>query len=103
LAFGIDLTAGGTGLIIITFIIGLLAGVVVKRVLKLAIAIVALVILLAVAGYVNLNPDQVSKETIYRAFSKVPPITSTASQVATLLPITSAAFLIGVALGLWKG
>ncbi len=103
MAFGLDLTAGGIGLTITIFTIGLLLGVVVKRVFKLAIAIISLVVLLVLTGYVNLNPDQVSKETIYRAYSLAPTIASTTSQVATLLPLTSTAFLAGIAIGLWKG
>ncbi len=79
-------------------------GVVVRRVLKLAVAIVALVIVLVATGYINLSLDQTGKETIYHAFSAATPsVVSTASQVATLLPISSAAFLIGIALGLWRG
>ncbi len=103
MAFGLDLTAGGIGLTITTFSIGLLLGVVVKRVFKLAMAIISLVVLLVLTGYININPDQVSKETIYRAYSLAPSIATTTSQVATLLPITSAAFLAGTAIGLWKG
>ncbi len=103
MAFGIDLTSGGAGFIIVTFIIGLLLGVVVKRVFKLAVAIVALIVILFVTGYVNLNQDQFGKETFYRAYSLAPNVISTVSQVATLLPLTSAAFLAGVGLGLWKG
>lgn len=105
MALGIDLTAGGTGFIIVTFVIGLLLGVVVKRVFKLALAIVALIVVLVVAGYVNLNltQNQSGKEIIYRAYSYVPSVVSTVQQVTTLLPLTSAAFLAGIALGLWKG
>jgi len=103
--FGLDLTAGGAGFIVVTFIIGLLLGVVVKKVFKLALAIVALIAVLIVTGYVNLNwsQNQVSGQTIYRVYSYVPGVVSGIQQVATLLPLTSAAFLAGVALGLWKG
>ncbi len=101
--FGLDLTAGGIGLTITIFTIGLSFGVVVKRVFKLALAIISLVVLLVLTGYVNLNPDGVSKETIYHAYSYAPSIASTTSQVATLLPLTSAVFLAGIAIGLWKG
>ncbi len=76
-----------------------------KRVFKLALAIVALVVVLVVTGYVNLNlnQNQAGKEVIYRAYSYVPTVVSTVEQVGTLLPLTSAAFLAGIALGLWKG
>ena len=103
MAFGLDLTTGGVGLTLTIFTIGLLLGVVVKRVFKLAMAIISLVVLLVLAGYVNINPDQFSKDTIYRAYSYAPSIASTTSQVATLLPLTSAVFLTGIAIGLWKG
>ena len=105
MAFGLDLTAGGTGFIIATFIIGLLLGFVVKRVFKLALAIVALIVVLVVTGYVNLNlnQNQSGQQLIYRAYSYVPTVVSTVQQVGTLLPLTSAAFLAGIALGLWKG
>lgn len=105
MGFGIDLTAGGTGFIIVTFVIGLFLGVVVKRVFKLALAIVALITVLVVTGYVNLNLNQnhSGQEIIYRAYSYVPSVVSTVQQVATLLPLTSAAFLAGIGLGLWKG
>jgi len=105
MALGLDLTTGGTGFIIVTFIIGLLLGIVVKRVFKLALAIVALIVVLVVTGYVNLNwnQSQISGQTIYRVYSYIPGVVSTIQQVATLLPLTSAAFLAGIALGLWKG
>ncbi len=105
MVLGLDLATGGTGFIIVTFIIGLLLGIVVKRVFKLALAIVALIVVLVVTGYVNLNwnQNQISGQTIYRVFSYIPGAVSTIQQVATLLPLTSAAFLAGIALGLWKG
>ena len=106
MVFGIDVTSGGAGFIIVTFIIGLLLGIVVKRVFKLALAIVALVVVLVLTGYVNLSlgQNQVTKETIYHTFSStLPSVVNTAQQVATILPLTSAAFLAGIGLGLWKG
>ena len=102
--FGLDITTSGTGFIIATFIIGLLLGVIVKRVFKLALAIIALIVVLFVTGYVNLSLSEVNQETILHAFTaNAPAVASGAQQVATLLPLTSAAFLIGIALGLWKG
>ena len=84
--------------IAILFVIGLLVGVVAKRTLKLALAIIALVILLGVAGYVS-PPSQ---QTIYNVFSQGG-VVSRVSQVATILPLSSAVFLVGLAIGIWKG
>ena len=100
---GIDLTPGSAGFIAITFVIGLLAGVVVKRIFKLVIGIVALVILLAVAGYVNLNPGDLSSRVENAFSSNTGTVSHTVSSIASVLPISSGIFLVGLALGLWKG
>ena len=94
----IDIPAGGATFIAILFIIGLLVGVIAKRAFKLAIAIISLVILLGIAGYIS-PPSQ---QTIYNVFSQGG-IVSSVSQVATVLPFSSAVFLVGLAIGIWKG
>jgi hypothetical protein len=88
---------------LIVLAIGFLMGVVLKKTVKLGLAILSLVGLLIATGYLNLQLSQPSTETIYRVFSTVQPVASQASGLATLLPITSTAFLIGLALGVWKG
>jgi len=71
---------------------------------KLGLAIVSLVGLLVATGYINLKLDDNTKITIYRAFSsQIPAVASQASSIATILPMTSAAFLVGLAIGIWKG
>lgn len=72
--------------------------------MKLGLAIISLVGLLVATGYINLRLDDNTKTTIYRVFSsQAPAVVSQASGLATVLPITSAAFLVGLALGIWKG
>ncbi len=83
--------------------IGFLVGVVLKKTVKLGLAILSLVGLLVAAGYINLKFSDSSKTTIYKVVSEVPTVASEASGVASILPITSAAFLVGLALGIWKG
>ena len=86
--------------LIVPFIIGLLAGVIVKRALKLILVIIVLVIVLAVVGYVQLP----SVEAILRqGLTYLPPIQEKASPIVNILPYSSASFLLGLALGLWKG
>jgi hypothetical protein len=94
----IDIPAGGAMFIAVLFIIGLLVGIVAKRAFKLAIAIIALVILLGIAGYIS-PPSQ---QTIYNVFSQGG-IVNRIEQVTTILPLSSAVFLIGLAIGIWKG
>jgi len=76
---------------------------VLKKTVKLGLAILSLVGLLVTAGYINLQLSESSKATIYRVFSQAPQVASQASAVSNILPITSAAFLVGLALGIWKG
>jgi uncharacterized membrane protein (Fun14 family) len=93
----------GTIAVLTVFAIGFLVGIVLKKTFKLGIAIISLVAFLAATGYINLQLSDTTKTTIYRAFSQTPSIASKASSLASILPITSGAFLIGLALGIWKG
>jgi uncharacterized membrane protein (Fun14 family) len=88
---------------LIVLAIGFLAGVVLKKTVKLGFAIISLVVLLVATGHINLQLGETTTATIYRAFSQAPTIASQSSGLASILPITSAAFLIGLALGIWKG
>ena len=103
MAFSFDLGSGLllSGLIVLA--IGFLVGVVLKKTVKLGLAIIALVGLLVATGYLNLKLSDTNKTTIYRVASQFPAIASQASGLANFLPITSAAFLIGLAIGIWKG
>ena len=88
---------------LVVLAIGLLVGIVLKKTLKLGLAIASLVALLAATGYINLQLSDSSKTTIYRVFSQAQTVAGQASVVASILPITSAAFLVGLAIGIWKG
>jgi len=103
MANGLDLTTITSVLSVTTFIIGILLGVTIKRAIKLALAIVALVGLLAVTGYLNLAWSMPSANTIYYVFNGAQPVASQAIGLTSLLPISSATFLAGAAIGLWKG
>jgi uncharacterized membrane protein (Fun14 family) len=100
---GFDLTTITSVLSITTLIIGILLGVIIKRAIKLALAIVSLVVLLAVTGYLNIAWSTPSANTIYYVFNGAQPVPTQAIGLASLLPISSATFLIGAAIGLWKG
>ena len=94
-----EITPGGATFFVLLFLAGLMIGVVAKRTIKLAIALVGLVIILSAAGYVATpNP-----QTIFNVFSQSGGAISQAEQFVMVLPVSSAAFLIGLAIGLWKG
>lgn len=88
---------------LVVLVVGFLVGVIIKRTVKLGLAILSLVGVLAALGYINFQLGTSSPETIYRVFSYAKPLASQATSIAALLPVTSAAFLAGLALGVWKG
>ena len=99
-----DLATSGLVATGIVFMIGLFIGVIAKKALKRGLAILSLVILLAATGYITLNPQRIIQGVIQYAFS--PGSTAAASQAAglvSILPYASAAFLVGLAVGIWKG
>lgn len=86
--------------IVIPFLIGLILGVVVKKTIKLILAIVVLIAILVIVGYTQLP----AFEDIARAATKyLPMLWAEAGPLINILPYSSATFLIGLALGLWKG
>ncbi|MEM3402115.1 MAG: hypothetical protein QXT22_01370 [Candidatus Hadarchaeales archaeon] len=85
--------------IAVPFIIGLLVGAVVKKAVKLLIAVVALVVVLIATGAISLRFQDIYS----KAMEFLPKIYESGSAVVNVLPYSSAAFLIGLAIGLWKG
>jgi uncharacterized membrane protein (Fun14 family) len=99
----LDFGSGAVVPALVVLAIGFLLGVVLKKTAKLGLAILSFVGLLVATGYINLQLSESSKTTIYRVFSQAPQVAGQASATASILPITSAAFLVGLALGIWKG
>jgi len=86
--------------IVIPFLIGLIIGVVVKKTIKLILAVVVLIAILVVVGYTQLP----TFEDIAGAATKyLPMLWAEAGPLINILPYSSATFLVGLALGLWKG
>ncbi len=85
--------------IVVPFIIGLLVGAIIKRTLKMAILIVALVIVLIAMGTISLTYEDVYD----KAMDYLPKIIDTGEGLKDVLPYLSITFIIGLALGLWKG
>ena len=85
--------------IIIPLIIGLLVGVIIKRSVKLMFSVAAVVVLLVMTGYLSLTVQDIYDQ----AMKILPSIIQTGSGVLDVLPYSSTMFLIGLALGLWKG
>lgn len=81
------------------FLIGLLIGAIVKKALNLIVLGVALVIVLIATGSVSL-----AYEDVYdRALETLPKLWGDAQGWVGVIPYSSVGFLIGLAIGLWRG
>ncbi|MBS7635035.1 hypothetical protein KEJ34_06045 [Candidatus Bathyarchaeota archaeon] len=85
--------------IAVPFVIGLLVGLIVKRTVKLAFAAIALAIILVVTGFVSFT----FQDIFDNAMKILPKIIDLGSSLQNILPYSSITFIIGLALGLWKG
>lgn len=85
--------------IVLPFVIGLLVGAIIKRTVTLAILIIALIAVLSFTGYVSLSVSDIYE----KAAEYLPKIAGQTETLKNLLPYTSISFLIGLAIGLWKG
>lgn len=86
--------------IVAPFIIGFLVGIIIKSAIKVGFAILFLIIILIFLGI--LSPQQVIgwAVSIVKSGSAV---TTKAEQIAGYLPYSSVTFLIGAAIGFFKG
>ena len=85
--------------VVLPFIVGLLVGAVVKKALKLLIAVVVLVVILVTTGALSLTFTDLYDQ----AMNFLPKLYDVGVGWLNVLPYSSVAFLIGLALGLWKG
>ena len=85
--------------VIIPAIIGLFVGVIVKHSVKLVFLVAALVILLVLTGNLSLT----FQDVLDQAIKFLPKIIGTSSGLINVLPYSATTFIIGLALGLWKG
>ena len=81
--------------IVMPFIIGLLAGAVIKKAAKLLIVVVALIIVLVATGVLSLTFTDLFDE----ALKFLPKLYDIGSGWLNILPYSSVSFLIGLALG----
>ncbi len=85
---------------IVPLILGFIVGVIIRTALKIGIALVILVVILIALGIVT--PDQVLQPLLSLVKSG-PDLASQAQRLAGYLPYSSLTFILGLAVGLWKG
>ncbi|KXB09627.1 hypothetical protein AKJ35_00530 [candidate division MSBL1 archaeon SCGC-AAA833F18] len=81
------------------FLIGLLVGALVKKAMSLIVVGVALVIVLIATGALSLSYSDIYD----KAMETLPQLWSKAQGLKGVLPYSSVSFLIGLAIGLWRG
>lgn len=85
--------------LLIPFILGFLTGIIVKKAVKLIFAVIALIIALVATGYLSIGFKEVREKTL----EYLPKILGEARGEIQILPYSSGSFLVGLAIGLWKG
>jgi uncharacterized membrane protein (Fun14 family) len=85
---------------IVPLILGFIVGVIIRSALKIGIAIAVIILILIAAG--TISPNQVLQPLLSLVKSG-PDLVTYAQRVAGYLPYSSLTFLIGLAVGLWKG
>ena len=85
--------------ILAPFLIGLFVGIIIRRGFKLMLAVVALVLVLIATGFVSLT----FRDLYDRAMEVLPRLYDLGRGYLNVIPYSVPAFLVGLALGLWKG
>jgi len=85
--------------IAVPLLIGLFVGSIVRKSIKIVFPIVALLIVLVATGFITLSYQDIFD----RAMTVLPRVINTGEGLIDSLPYTSSSFLIGLAIGLWKG
>lgn len=85
--------------LLIPFILGLLLGVIVKKGFELILLVAATVLILSATGYISYGIGDLKAA----AMKYLPNIIGKAQSKLALLPYSTPAFLVGLAIGLWRG
>ncbi|MFP3226991.1 MAG: hypothetical protein RXQ80_08760 [Sulfolobaceae archaeon] len=85
---------------LVSVLLGLLVGYLVKNIIKIGLTILAIIIILIAIGVISPHTVISGIETIT---SYTPQIEEYVSQILTYLPYNSLLFIIGFVIGLWKG
>jgi len=76
----------------------LLVGTIVKKAMKLVFAVIALIVVLVATGALNLTFGDIWT----KAMDFLPKLYESGKGILDVLPYTSASFLIGLGLALWR-
>ncbi|MFP3259382.1 MAG: hypothetical protein RXQ22_00500 [Sulfolobus sp.] len=85
---------------LVSVLLGLLVGYLVKNIIKIGLTILAIIIILIAIGVISPHTVISGIETVT---SYTPQIEEYVSRILTYLPYNSLLFIIGFVIGLWKG
>ena len=89
--------------VVAPFLIGLIVGVIIKRAFKLIVVVIALVLILIAFGYMAMPSLPGFGELFQNAMKYLPLIQKEGGALVNLFPYSSASFLVGLGLGVWRG
>ncbi|MDT7876546.1 MAG: hypothetical protein RXR59_04910 [Sulfolobus sp.] len=85
---------------LVSVLLGLLVGYLVKNIIKIGLTILAIIIILIAIGVISPHTVISGIETVT---GYTPQIEEYVSKILTYLPYNSLLFIIGFVIGLWKG
>ncbi|BBD72975.1 hypothetical protein HS1genome_1364 [Sulfodiicoccus acidiphilus] len=88
------------GAVAIPFIIGLLIGLLIRKIISVGVILLALVVLLLALGYIR--PEQISA-FLQMAGEYAQQATTRAHEISGFIPYSSLSFVIGFVIGIVKG
>jgi hypothetical protein len=91
---------GSIASIVLAFVLGLLIGIIVKRVISLGLLLLALILLLMALGYIH--PSFTATLLKYLQYYG-PKALEEAERISSLIPYSSVFFILGFIIGVWKG
>ncbi|QXJ29513.1 hypothetical protein [Saccharolobus shibatae] len=94
------LTTSGIVSIVIAFLLGLLIGFLVKKIIQIGLILLAIVIILIAVGYIT--PQDVIN-FLHTLSARLPYVISSAENLKSIIPYTSLTFIIGFIIGIIKG
>jgi uncharacterized membrane protein (Fun14 family) len=86
--------------LLLPLVLGIIVGLIVKSVIKIGLALAILAVILIFLGIVT--PDQVLQPILSLA-KQGPALTAEVQRLSGFLPYSSATFIIGLAIGFFKG
>ncbi len=94
------ITTSGIVSLIVAFLLGLLIGVLVRKVIAVGLILLAIVLILLAVGYIT--PNQIVT-FLHTVSSQLPSILSKAEALKGIIPYDSIVFIIGFVIGIIKG